>query len=98
MTFSRRWCTCGVLALSLAGAASPSAQEQEVSCQTVPIAVRAAFDKAFPEATIKGCVEDAEDGRTAYEIASMDGETSRTALFSPDGTLFRIEEDIALGN
>src|SRR5918994_1685124 len=87
---------CGILAFFLAGVASPSTQDQEISCQIVPTAVHVAFNKAFPKATITGCIKDTEGGRAAYEIASMEGETRRDVYFHADGTLISIEEEVAV--
>ena len=89
---------CGVLAFFLAGVASPSTQDQEISCQIVPTAVHVAFNKAFPKATITGCIKDTEGGRAAYEIASMEGETRRDVYFHADGTLIDIEEEVVVGS
>jgi hypothetical protein len=87
--------TSGILAI-LAGATSALAQEQEISCDAVPAAVRAAFEKKFPKANIRECAREVEKGQTAYEISSTEGETRRDALFHADGTLIVIEEAIAI--
>jgi hypothetical protein len=98
MVFFRSRLTTGALISLLAGTASLSAQEQEISCGTVPSAVRSAFENAYPKATIHGCASEVEKGKTAYEISSKEGETGRDALFYPDGSLIVVEETIALGN
>jgi hypothetical protein len=54
----------------LLGASSVSAQEQEIPCDGVPDAVRAAFEKAYPKATVNICAQEVEGGETVYEIAS----------------------------
>jgi hypothetical protein len=97
MKHSRGQLARGALVFLLAGAGSTSAQEQNISCEDVPAAARAAFEKAYPKATIRGCAQEVEDGKTAYEIASMEGETGRDVLFYADGTLIVVEETIALG-
>jgi phosphoketolase len=89
---------CSSLVLLLAGVGSVWAQEQDISCEDVPAAVRAAFEKGYPKATIKGCAQEVEDGKTAYEIASTEGETGRDVLFHADGTLILAEETTAIGN
>jgi hypothetical protein len=97
MKHSRSQLAHGALVFLLVGAGSVSAQEQNISCQDVPAAARAAFEKAYPKATIKGCAQEVEDGKTAYEISSTEGETGRDVLFYADGTLIVVEETIALG-
>jgi len=86
------------LAVFLAGTTGVWAQERKLACDAVPAAVRAAFEKAFPEATIKGCAEEDEKGKTAYEITSTEGETGRDVLFYTDGTLAVVEETVAVRN
>ena len=83
----------GILAI-LASTASGLAEEQEISCNAVPAAVRAAFEKVFPKATIKECAKEVEKGKTAYEISSTEGGTRRDVLFYADGRLIVIEEAI----
>jgi Putative beta-lactamase-inhibitor-like, PepSY-like len=96
----RRRLAPGALAflLLLAGAASVSAQdqEQEISCKAVPAAVRAAFEKSYPKASIKACAKEVEQDKTAYEIASMDGKIGRDVLYFADGTLIVVEETTTL--
>jgi uncharacterized membrane protein YkoI len=58
--------------------------------------VRAAFEKAFPKATITDCAKEVEKGKTAYEISSTEGETRRDVLFNADGRLIVIEEAIPI--
>ena len=87
--------TRSILAI-LASATSALAQEVEISCDAVPRAVRAAFERAFPKATIKECAKEVEKGKTAYEISSIEGQTRRDVLFHADGRLIVIEEVIPL--
>jgi len=80
------------------GGTSALAQEQKVSCRAVPTVVRTAFEKAFPKAKIKHCSREVEKDKTAYEIASVEGETRRDVTFYADGTMISVEEGIAFGN
>jgi hypothetical protein len=82
----------------MAGATSALPQEQKIACRAVPTAVRTAFEKAFPKAKIKHCSREIEKGKTAYEIASVEGETGRDVMFHPDGTTISVEETIAFGS
>jgi hypothetical protein len=80
----------------LAGSTAPVAQEQKIPCETLPAAVRTAFEKTYPKATINGCATEVKKGKTAYEITSKEGQTGRDALLSNDGTVIEVEETIAL--
>jgi hypothetical protein len=84
--------------VSFTGAAGASAQGQEISCDAVPVAVRAAFERAYPKAIIKSCAAEPEKSKTAFEITSMEGKTSRDVLFYPDGRLIVIKETIAFSD
>jgi hypothetical protein len=86
------------LALVSAGACRAVAEEQKISCDKVPSVVRSAFAQTFPKATINECATELEEGKTAYEISSREGEIGRDVLFYPDGTLIVVEETIALGD
>jgi Putative beta-lactamase-inhibitor-like, PepSY-like len=85
------------LLVLLAGATSVLAKEQKVTCDKIPAAVRAAFDKAYPKATINSCAEEVAKGKTTYEIMSVEGETNRDLVYNADGTVIVIEESIAFG-
>jgi hypothetical protein len=98
MRFPRCSPACGALAAFLVGASSVSAQEQEIPCDGVPDAVRAAFEKAYPKATVNACAQEVEAGETVYEIASKEGGTGRDVLFRADGGLILVEETVALGD
>jgi hypothetical protein len=73
------------------------AQEQEILCKTLPMAVRTAFSNAFPKATVRGCAKEVEKDKIAYEISSREGGTGRDVLFYDDGTVIVVEETIAFG-
>ena len=97
MKSTRYRLVCGAMLLFLVGTTSVSAQEQEISCADVPMAVHATFAQAYPKATIKGCAKEVDEGETVYEIASIEGETGRDVLFHADGVVIVVEETIALG-
>jgi hypothetical protein len=96
MNFPRCSPACGALAAFLVGVSGVSAQEQEIPCDGVPGAVRAAFEEAYPEATVNACAQEVEAGETVYEIASKEGGTGRDVLFRADGGLILVEETVAL--
>jgi hypothetical protein len=66
--------------------------EQKVERKDVPAAVLAAFAKAYPKATAKGFSREVAEGKTYYEIESLEGKIARDVTFSPDGTLVEVEE------
>ena len=74
------------------GADPDAAEERSVPCDNVPATVRTAFGKSFPKATVRSCVKEEEMGKSAYELTSTEGETTRDVLFDPDGALLVVEE------
>lgn len=84
---------CIVLCLVLASSAG--AQEKKIPEKEVPPAVLAAFQKAYPEATMKAFARENEDGRTFYEIESIDGGRARDVLYLADGGVVEIEESVS---
>jgi hypothetical protein len=87
----------GVLSIwgaSTSLAVGKAAEEQTIECAGVPSAVRTAFQKAYPKATIQGCAKEVEDDKTAYEISSTEGKTRRDILYYEDGSVVVVEEAI----
>jgi len=70
--------------------------EKALSARKLPAAVQAAFHKAYPAAKIKGASSEVEDGKTMYEVESVDGTINRDLLYLEDGSVIEIEETIAL--
>jgi predicted nucleotidyltransferase component of viral defense system len=79
-----------------AGTTSVSAQEKKIATKQLPAAVQSAFHKAYPAAKINGASSEVENGKTLYEVESVDGRTNRDLLYSEDGSVVEIEETIAL--
>jgi hypothetical protein len=77
------------------GADPDSAEEHSVQCDDVPAAVRTAFGKSFPKATARSCVKEEEMGKSAYEVTSTEGKTTRDVLFDANGALLVVAEAIA---
>jgi hypothetical protein len=71
------------------------AGEKKIAKKNLPAPVMAAFQKAYPKATIKGASTEAEEGKTYYEIESLDGKVKRDLLYLADGTVAEIEETVA---
>jgi len=63
----------------------------------LPGAVKHAFQSTYPNAKILGTAEEHDHGQRFIEIESRDGLTRRDLLYSPDGTLREIEEEVSTG-
>ena len=70
------------------------AQDVKLKKKQVPRAVIAAFQSAYPQATIRGFAREKENGKVYYEVESVEGQTTRDVLYNPDGTVAEIEESI----
>ena len=70
--------------------------EQKIKAKDLPAAVTAAFQKAYPNAKIKGTSKEVENGKTLYEVESVDGKINRDLLYAADGTCTEIEEAVPL--
>lgn len=75
-------------------AAKDEAGESKVTKKDVPVAVIAAFEKAYPKATIKGFSKEVEKGQTLYEIESVEGKMTRDATYAADGKVHAVEESV----
>jgi hypothetical protein len=60
----------------------------------LPAAVTDAFKKAYPDAVIKNTGKEVENGKTVYEVESVDKGMNRDLIYSPDGTVVELEEQI----
>ena len=77
---------------------SAVAQDVKLKKKQVPRAVIAAFQSAYPQATIRGYAREKENGKVYYEVESVEGQTTRDVLYNADGTVAEIEESIAGGD
>lgn len=68
--------------------------EQQISRKGVPAAVLTAFEKSYPNATIKGYSKETDNGQVVYEIESVEGGTTRDVTYTADGTLVSVEETL----
>jgi hypothetical protein len=83
----------GVILLSvLLLYADAGAQEKTIRKKDVPAAVISAFQKAYPDAKMKGFAAETEHGTLYYEVESVRGKQTVDALLLPDGTFYEIEE------
>lgn len=85
-----------VLALLVAGGSSFAAPQK--TKKEVPAAIKAAFEKAYPKAVIKNISKEKQGGKTYYEVESIDGKTRRDFLYNEDGTVYEIEESMAVAS
>ncbi|MGH8248992.1 MAG: PepSY-like domain-containing protein, partial [Gammaproteobacteria bacterium] len=70
-------------------------QEQQVRRKGVPEPVLAAFEKAYPNATVKGYSKEKDDaGQIIYEVECEEGKVKRDVTYRADGTLVSIEETV----
>jgi uncharacterized membrane protein YkoI len=60
----------------------------------LPAAVKEAFQKAYPNATIKNVLKETENGKTVYEVESVDQGLNRDLNYNPDGTVIDVEEQV----
>jgi len=70
-------------------------EEKQLTKQDVPVAVLSAFEKAYPKAVVKGYSKEEKDGKTLYEVESLEGKTHRDVTFLEDGSLVVLEEVVA---
>jgi uncharacterized membrane protein YkoI len=60
----------------------------------LPAPVTAAFKKAYPKATIRGTAKETENGKTVYEVESVENGKARDFMYAADGTVLEIEEEM----
>jgi len=81
--------------VSCAPARANAQGEKKLAVKDLPAAVAASFHKAYPHAKIRGASTEEENGKTYYEVESIDGMVKRDLLYAADGTCVEIEETIA---
>jgi hypothetical protein len=60
----------------------------------LPAAVKDAFKKSYPKATIRGTAKETEDGKTVYEVESVENAKARDLMYNVDGSVISIEEEM----
>lgn len=53
-----------------------------------------AFKKAYPNAKITNVTSEKEDGKTTYELETVDGTAKRNVIYTPEGKLVATEDGI----
>lgn len=75
-----------------------SAQEKKITKKDVPQTVTSAFEKAYPKAEVKGYSAETEEGKTLFEIESIQDTMSLDVSYLADGTVAEIEAGVAAAN
>lgn len=84
-----------IAALILALALPAFAQEKKIERSALPPAVEKAVQTETKDAMIKGFAEEREHGKTFYEVETVVNGHTRDILFSSDGKIVEIEEEVA---
>lgn len=74
-----------------AQAAKPAGPEAKL-----PTAILKAFQQSYPNATIKGSAKETENGKTVWEVESIENNLTRDLIYNPDGTVVEIEEQVTI--
>ena len=83
---------CSVAMAMVAGLTAGAVAQTPRSTATP--AIEAAFKKAYPNATIKNVTKEIEDGKTLYEVESVDNGKRRDIIYNPDGSVVIIEDEM----
>ncbi len=94
MRYPRTFIAAVLSLFLLLSCSTVSAQEKKLSPKQLPAAVAAAFHKTYPAAKIKGASSEVENGKSLYEVESIDGKLYRDLLYTEDGICVEIEETI----
>ena len=73
------------------GASKPAAPPASVK---LPPAIEATFKQKWPNAVAKHVSKETEDGKTQYEVESVDAGRRRDINFTPDGAVIQYEEEL----
>jgi hypothetical protein len=73
------------------GSSKPAAAPSSVK---LPPAIEATFKQKWPNAVAKHISKETEDGKTIYEVESIDAGRRRDINFAPDGTIVLYEEEL----
>jgi uncharacterized cupredoxin-like copper-binding protein len=69
------------------------AKKYKIAVQ-LPAAITTAFKNAYPNATIRGTAKETEGGKTVYEVESIENGKAHDFIYSADGTVMEIEEEL----
>lgn len=71
------------------------AQEKKIERSALPPAVEKAVQIETKDATVKGFAEEREHGETFYEVETVINGHTRDILFTSDGKIAEVEEEVA---
>ncbi len=69
--------------------------EKKIPKSKLPAAVLQTFQQHFPTAVIKNQTVETTDGKSIYEIESIDSSRSRDVTFQADGTIVEVEQSLS---
>ena len=72
----------------------PAPQAKAPAKLAWPAAVETAFKKSYPNATVKAVSKEVEDGKTIYEVESVDAGRRRDINYNADGSVILYEEEL----
>ena len=62
--------------------------------QSLPSAVKSAFDQAYPGATISAATQELDNNRTVFRVDSIQKGKRRIVLYEPNGALIETAEQV----
>jgi uncharacterized membrane protein YkoI len=71
-------------------------QEKKIQKKDLPPAVAKAMEQETQGATVKGFAKEIEDGKTFYEVETVKNGHTRDILFTEDGAIAEVEEEVAI--
>ena len=87
-------CALAVSAEARAPQATKPATQTKVAKLAWPPAVEAAFKKTYPNAIVKAVSKENEDGKTIFEVESIDNGRRRDINYNADGSVILYEEEL----
>jgi DNA-binding beta-propeller fold protein YncE len=86
---------CAALAtpIALAQGAKPAPKAADPAA-TLPAPILTAFRTSYPNAAIKAAAKETENGKTVWEVESIDNGLARDLIYNPDGTVVEFEEQV----
>lgn len=91
-----RWIATLLLTATLVFISSPAqADDGKLPLDKVPIAVKAAVTKRFPNAAIRGAGKETDNNKVVYELNLKDNGQNIDVIVTAEGTIETIEKEIA---
>ena len=82
------------IAMAMVAGLTAAGVAQTPAKPVAPAAIDAAFKKAYPKATMIGVTKEIENGKTVYEVESVDNGRRRDFIYNPDGSVVMIEDEM----